>query len=597
MGLLYLAELLFLRMNLTAVIFSSILALFLSGSLPERALKETTIPVVTFNQKPVNLQLYPRDNQDSGRVIFSGVVMTPGYDSIKVFTFKNNALLRSYNSKLNYSGSNAPFNITAKIHSELSEYKFIVILKSNSLYDTIKVADSIICGDAYLINGQSNSHRTDPLATYRNEYCRSFGKNTDFNIYNPSDTLWGLARGNDAVNFHTGVWGIKLQQMIKENYGIPVCIINGGSGGSSIEYNLRNNNNPADLNTTYGRLLYRVMKAGLHNSIKAMFWYQGESNTNASWSNYYVNFQNLHYSWKTDYPGIQKMYVFQIRMGCINTPYIFQSHLREVQRTLSANFPEVELMSTSGVQGHDGCHYNFAGYNESAVNIYNLVAHDFYGSNDTINIKPPEVKIAYFTSTQRNKLKIIFRDNCSLLLPNDTLGASLKDHFYLDSSYGMITSLEVNKDTLTLNLNGTSNAVTVTYLPNIYYNNTTILYKGPWLKNIRGIGALTFYKLPISAIVNITEGNYLPKEFMLYPNFPNPFNPETKIQFDVPTAGRVKLEIFDILGKSSEVPIDETLRPGRYNIVWSALKYSSGIYFYRLSAGNFVQTRKMIVVK
>ncbi|NOS86732.1 MAG: T9SS type A sorting domain-containing protein, partial [Ignavibacteria bacterium] len=125
----------------------------------------------------------------------------------------------------------------------------------------------------------------------------------------------------------------------------------------------------------------------------------------------------------------------------------------------------------------------------------------------------------------------------------------------------------------------------------------TILYKGPWLKNIRGIGALTFYKLPISAIVNITEGNHIPKEFMLYPNFPNPFNPETKIQFDVPTAGRVKLEIFDILGKSSELPVDETLRPGRYNIVWSAEEYSSGIYFYRLSAGNFVQTRKMIVVK
>lgn len=589
--------LLFLEMSFPILIFSSILTVFLIGSVPDKALKEATIPVVSFNQKPVNLQLYPRDNQDSGRVIFSGTVMTPGYDSLAVKIYKNNLLQREKSVKLNYSGSNAPFSMYVKIHAELSEYKFTLLVKRNSLSDSVTTIDSVICGDAYLINGQSNSHYINPLATYRNEYCRSFGKNTNYNVYNPADTLWGLARGNDAVNFHTGVWGIKLQQMIKENHGIPVCIINGGSGGSSIEYNLRNNSNPADLNTTYGRLLYRVMKAGLQSSIKAMFWYQGESNTSISWVNYFANFQNLHYSWKTDYPGIQKMYVFQIRMGCVSAPAIYQSHLREVQRILGENFPEVELMSTSGVQGHDGCHYNFAGYNESAQNIYRLAARDFYGSSDTLNIKPPDVKIAYFTNSLRNKLKIIYKDNCSLLLPNDTLGASMKDYFYLDSSYGMISSLEVNKDTLTLELTGTSNASTITYLPNIYYNNTTTLYKGPWLKNIKGVGALSFYKFPISAIVNITGENHIPKEFMLYPNSPNPFNPETKIQFDVPATERVKLEIFDILGRSTELPVDETLHPGRYSIVWSALNYSTGIYFYRLSAGNFVQTRKMIVVK
>jgi hypothetical protein len=57
------------------------------------------------------------------------------------------------------------------------------------------------------------------------------------------------------------------------------------------------------------------------------------------------------------------------------------------------------------------------------------------------------------------------------------------------------------------------------------------------------------------------------------------------------------LEIFDILGKSIELPVDESLQPGKYSIVWSAEKYSTGIYFYRLSAGDFTQTKKMIVVK
>jgi len=228
------------------------------------------VPAVQFDRLPAKLQLYPRDNQDSAVVQISGTINSTGYDSIYVIVYKNNLFINKIISKLNYSGNSARFVLLPKIHAELSEYSFAVFLNNNSSNNSIAFRDSIVCGDVFLINGQSNSHPANNQANYRNEFCRSFGKNTDYSGYNPADTLWGLARGDDAVNFHTGVWGIRLQQLIKETYSIPVCIINGGSGGSSIQYNLRNNYNHMDLNTTYGRLLYRTYKAGLINNINAI---------------------------------------------------------------------------------------------------------------------------------------------------------------------------------------------------------------------------------------------------------------------------------------------------------------------------------------
>src|SRR4030095_1116182 len=554
-------------------------------------------PVIQFIKKPAKLQFYARDIQDSAEVLFSGTVSTAGYDSLTIVTLKNNSSWKRASFKLTYSGTTAPFSAAVKIHSELSEFSFIISLKAGIVSDSAAFFDSVVCGDAYLINGQSNSHYTDPLATYRNEFCRSFGKNTNYDPYNPADTLWGLARGDDAVNFHTGTWGIKLQQLIKENYGIPVCIINGGSGGSSIEYNLRNNGNPAGVNTTYGRLLYRSIKAGVKDNIKAMMWYQGESNTTSTWTSYFVNFQTLYNSWKSDFTNIHKIYVFQIRMGCIAPAYQYQQELREVQRTLTGSFSDVELISTCGVQGHDGCHYSLNGYFESANNIYNLIARDFYGSTDTMNIEPPNIKNAYYTNSQKNKIQIVFGGSCTLIYPNDTLGSSLKDYFYLDGVSGLVSSASVSSDTLTLNLSVSGSAGYITYLPNIYYNNTNILYQGPWLKNIKGVCALSFYRFPVSTLVGITEPPGTIEYFNLSQNYPNPFNPATRIEFDIPHESNVQIKIFDISGKEVKQIINDKLKAGKYLTEWNASEFSSGIYFCRLLSGSFIQTKKMMLIK
>ncbi|HEX2787025.1 MAG TPA: PQQ-binding-like beta-propeller repeat protein [Ignavibacteria bacterium] len=94
---------------------------------------------------------------------------------------------------------------------------------------------------------------------------------------------------------------------------------------------------------------------------------------------------------------------------------------------------------------------------------------------------------------------------------------------------------------------------------------------------------------PISSIA--------PNNFNLYQNFPNPFNPETLIKFDIASAQFVQLKIYDAMGKETETLVNGQLNSGTYQVKWNASKYSSGIYYSKLIAGNFISTKKMMYIK
>jgi hypothetical protein len=85
--------------------------------------------------------------------------------------------------------------------------------------------------------------------------------------------------------------------------------------------------------------------------------------------------------------------------------------------------------------------------------------------------------------------------------------------------------------------------------------------------------------------------------FNLYQNYPNPFNPQTKITFSVPEDSKVNLIVYDILGKEIKTLVNDNLTAGKYEVEFDAGNLSSGIYFYRLSAGKNSETRKLQVIK
>lgn len=104
-------------------------------------------------------------------------------------------------------------------------------------------------------------------------------------------------------------------------------------------------------------------------------------------------------------------------------------------------------------------------------------------------------------------------------------------------------------------------------------------------------------KIKISPTCINNEETSKPSDFSLYQNYPNPFNPSTKIRYEVPLETKVIIKIYNILGKEVETLFEGQRLPGKYSLEWNAKNYSSGVYFYCIKAGDFTQTKKMILVK
>ncbi len=90
---------------------------------------------------------------------------------------------------------------------------------------------------------------------------------------------------------------------------------------------------------------------------------------------------------------------------------------------------------------------------------------------------------------------------------------------------------------------------------------------------------------------------HIPLSFELFQNYPNPFNPTTTIKYQIPERNFVSIKVFDILGNEIKTLVDEEMSAGNYEVKFNAAYLSSSVYIYQLIAGNYIQTRKMLVLK
>ena len=94
-----------------------------------------------------------------------------------------------------------------------------------------------------------------------------------------------------------------------------------------------------------------------------------------------------------------------------------------------------------------------------------------------------------------------------------------------------------------------------------------------------------------------SQNKNIPEKFTLYQNYPNPFNPATTIKYSIPKASFVTLKVYDILGREINTLVNKEQKVGVYKIQFNSNKLSSGVYFYKITAGNFVNTKKFIILK
>ena len=112
-------------------------------------------------------------------------------------------------------------------------------------------------------------------------------------------------------------------------------------------------------------------------------------------------------------------------------------------------------------------------------------------------------------------------------------------------------------------------------------------------KGISYFDTLEIFDLPS----DVKQTNQVPLSYNLAQNYPNPFNPTTIINYSVPKAGLVLIKVYDILGREVTQLVNEQKNAGTYNIEFNASKLATGVYFYRMQAGNFVETKKLLLLK
>jgi hypothetical protein len=115
--------------------------------------------------------------------------------------------------------------------------------------------------------------------------------------------------------------------------------------------------------------------------------------------------------------------------------------------------------------------------------------------------------------------------------------------------------------------------------------------------NTQIVSGFLGFVLSEGTVVAINDKEELPTTYALEQNYPNPFNPTTVIGCQLPVAGMVKLVMYDLLGREVTVLVDEHKEPGKYKFTFDAKGLASGMYIYRMTAGEFTAVKKMVLVK
>ncbi len=463
---------------------------------------------VRLEKWPARLQLFPRDSLSQAVVPIAGRVSTDSVRLLSLVVRRDQTLYQYTRTKTDPATGRFAFKPIIK--AEAHQYSFDLFLH-NATGDSVRVArrDSIVSGDVYLVMGQSNAvGRFDEEV--RSPFYRSFGVNNGDVPYNPADTAWCLTNTTEGLNAE---WNVAMQRLILEKYGIPTALINGAAGATSIsEHASREAANPASLNTLYGRLLYRATRAGVADKVRAMVWRQGEAEAANDPADYERIYPQLYANWKRDYPGLKKVYHTQVNLLTNNKATA--GSLRDYQRRSKTIFGDNEPIATVGLPAYQGLHYAEAGYRQFGLELFRLVARDFYKAIDTSNVASPNIRKIFFSTPDQTEITLEFDPGQVMRWPADTAIVNpvskaryvqaMTNFLYADypsGEAGTVRSVRETGNRLVLTLTKASTAKTLTYLPSFYQDSELGFYAGPTIKNQRGMRALTFYQTPISSLL------------------------------------------------------------------------------------------------
>lgn len=479
------------------------------------------------DEKPEAGQFYARDDKNEGTLYYNGT-LTNAVDSVFLKLYADDKLIKTETQKITQRGAGvtAPTSVvggqgytpagayafTLKLKAGLIKYKVEFGTKTGTIETVLQTVGNLVCGDAYLIDGQSNALALDtgeksPNVT--NEWIRTyggptgrgdssdwvrdrFGNNTKESPSRRTNLwcspAWRPYPGSEAA---LGWWGMDLAKKLLASQKIPICFIQAAVGGTRIDEHKRNEMNPVDLKTMYGHMLWRLKNARLTHGIRAVMWHQGCADQGLDgpdggygWETYQKYFVNMSVAWKQDMPNIRRYYIFQIWPNGCGQGSGHGDMLREIQRSLPRLYSKMDCMPTLGIKPPGPGHYPLAGWSVFAQRLQPLIERDFYGKVPTASITAPDLKRAYYSSPAKDAIVLEFNQP---VIWKDVLVSD----FYLDDIAGKVASGSVAGNVLTLKLKEPSTAKKIQYLKEMNWTQDRLLI------GANGLEALTFCDVDI----------------------------------------------------------------------------------------------------
>ena len=454
------------------------------------------------DEKPEDGQFYARDDKGLGTLYYNGT-LTDAADSVFLKLYANDTLIKTETAK---PAADKSYALSTQLKPGLIQYKVEFGTKAGGKETVLQTVNDLVCGDAYIIDGQSNALATDTAeqsAPETNQWIRCYGRPSEdktaaaVNLW--CYPVWKAQKGEKA---ELGWWGMELAKRLVESQKVPVFILNAAAGGTRIDQHLPHPTNRRDTSGAnpwanpyklYGSLLTRVEGAKLTHGIRAILWHQGENDQGSAgptggygWETYHELFKEMAAAWKTDFPNVKNYYVFQIWPNSCGMGGSIGSGdmLREKQRTLPYLFSNMSILSTLGVRPPGGCHYPLEGWAEFARMVQPIIERDHYGLKPT---KP-------ITAANLRKATYATQDTIALEFDQPVVWADgLAGQFYLDGEKDKVASGSVTGNVLTLTLKGkeASTAQKITYLKETAWSQDTLL------NGANGLAALTFCEVPI----------------------------------------------------------------------------------------------------
>ena len=462
-------------------------------------------------EKPEHNQFYARDDQNQGTMFYNGT-LDQAADSVFLKVYADGTAYRTESQKL---AADKAYAFTVKLKPGLIKYRVEFGTQIGGAQTLVHSVTNLVCGDAFLIDGQSNAEATGPNngpaedpVTPINDWIRSYGNQLEGTVRggwgNAVRThIWGKPNYGDH---QIGAWGMVLATNLVTKYGIPVCFINGAVGGTPIWHHQPNPTNHYDTSgefygnpyKIYGSLLTRVTAAKLTHGIRGVIWHQGENDSGSgaptgdwNYKSYQQYFVDMSAAWKQDYPNIRHYYVYQVwPLPCSMGPK--DDQIREAQRTLPGLYSNLRNMSTVGAAsehaGRGSCHFDLEGYALFARFMSPLVEQDNYGFVPPQAVTAPNLRRAWFTSAAKDEIALDFQQPMAWQDEG-------KRSIYLDDVAAPIGSASVSGNVITLKLTAPSDAKAITYLTGRDWDGKP----AHLIFGANGIAALTFCNVGIAS--------------------------------------------------------------------------------------------------